>query len=207
VTPTETIAFAVLWVILICLAVLVLLLYKQLERAYAGTPGSNSGLSAGSRVPDLEVINSTGLSWYRFPDVDDPILAAFVSTTCAGCYDLLRTLDRDVDEYRKEVFTVGEISDEFRRAVGSLSYQALAHPYDAEHGLGLTALPTLFLVGRRVVLGTTTATGRKGIQRFLTASLDDEASSAETRATAVAVPDAPRALGGRVPDEIEGHPS
>lgn len=64
----EIIAFGSLWLTLLALALLLLLLYRQVERAYQRASREQaSGLAPGVEVPELEILTATGIETFSLP--------------------------------------------------------------------------------------------------------------------------------------------
>src|SRR5205807_841192 len=89
---TEMAVFVGLWLVLFSLALLVLLMYRQVEKAYsAGSFGRSAGLLPGVEFPGIEVIVAEGMTTLSFP-TEGRIVVAFLSTTCDACRKLVDAL-------------------------------------------------------------------------------------------------------------------
>ncbi len=142
---------------LLGLAALVILLYRQLARAYDAPAVGRSGVVPGSQATDVEIMTDDGLGFFEFPSSDQPFLATFVSTNCVECHKLLKVLRRlRVDSL--VVFSAGEQNPAFAAASSGLPLHSLGHPPDAERDYGIVIYPTTVVVRHRLVLGSTTGT-------------------------------------------------
>lgn len=176
-SPIETAAFGTLWVVLFVLAGLVLLLYRQLEKAYAHSTGlENVGLPPGAIIPDIEVMTSDGVGPLEFPEPHELTLLAFLTASCEACSKLVGVLEEDdVFPGRVTALVSGEHRGEFdvpedRR----LTMLWLAHPPDASHSYGVTLTPHVFVLRGRTVLASKSVQSRAGLQKLLQSAQEYE---------------------------------
>lgn len=153
-STTTIVAFSALWFVLIVLALLVLLLYRQVERAYLrGNQGAQ--LAVGSRMPPIEVAMKTGVSRYDYPQDPVTTYAVVATTKCEDCISVLESLPGLVPKERMTLFTAGEWNPRFRSAATGYAVHALGHPPDAERALGISGYPTIIAIrDGRVVAST-----------------------------------------------------
>ncbi|MCP9486399.1 MAG: hypothetical protein MSC30_11100 [Gaiellaceae bacterium MAG52_C11] len=173
-TEIELIAYGTLWTLLVLLGVLVLVLYRQLEKAYAARAEQAPAITAGSPAPAIEVVSPAGVEIYNFPKVRSRVLATFVSPSCNDCRKLLLLLREHFSGEEVVVFSSGEWSDGFSGAVDGFALRDLAHTWDAARVYGLSVFPTTFAIEDGKVMGHTTQASLSAIRELL------EAPSSET---------------------------
>lgn len=168
-TPIETIAFATLWLVLLCLAGLVLILYRQVEKAYQRSAAVANPLPPGTQAPPIDVLADGGGRELELP-ADGLTLLVFVTTTCPACEDLLHrlTLVRESLPGRTVVLVTGEGFEEFfARSTSELSVLGVAHPADVSDGYRVSMVPMLYLLDGRTVLGASTDGSTEGLESLL----------------------------------------
>lgn len=166
-SAAEITAFVTLWVALILLSGLVVLLYRQLERAYLAT-GGEAQLAAGSPFPELEIATGDGLQLFPWPSSAATMYAVLVSTKCQKCFEALEYLPSLIESERILVFTAGEWTPDVRKATEGLTCHVLGHPPDAERSLGLSGYPTVIATRQGHVLASTGEHTRSKLARFVT---------------------------------------
>ena len=177
-SPVETIAFGTLWIFLLLLGALVLVLYRQVEKAYTHTTGlDNVGLPPGIDAPDLEVITEDGVAPLDFSDASDLTLVAFLRTSCDACVTLAKTLRDDRALTGRTIALVsGEDDGEFKKS-GSDNIEVfwLAHPPDATRSYGVNLTPLVYIFRGRTVLAARSVHSRSGIEALVREARDYEA--------------------------------
>jgi hypothetical protein len=167
----ELVAFGVLWAVLVGLAALVLVLYRQVERAYAASArGAPGGLSPGTEAPGLEVLQGTEIVEWHVPDDDRIRVLAFVTTTCEACVRLLRAL---TDLERREgvqpvVLVQGEAQGEMAALMRELETVWIAHPPEVVTNYGITIYPLVYVVRGRTVLASRSVASRGDLSKLVT---------------------------------------
>lgn len=151
---TVIVAFLALWFVLIVLALLVLLLYRQFERTYLGS-NQGASLAPGSRLPPVEVATEAGLWVLELPPMSATTYAVVATTKCEDCLRILENLPSLVSRERITLFTAGEWNPRFREAARGYVAYALGHPPDAERALGISGYPTTIAVRDGRVVGST----------------------------------------------------
>ena len=192
-TPIETIGFIVLWLVAISLAGLVVLLYRQVERAYRRSAAVQAlGISAGNVLPDLEVISDEGTELLDFSSVDDHRLTvlAFVTSTCSSCRRLVTDLaDWRHPGVRTIVAVHGETTEEFRQAAERIDVKWLANPGDAVRDFGVMLVPLVYVASGRTVLASGAVASGADASKLVEQALTSEQVTSTTPA-----PDSDRAI-------------
>jgi len=185
VSTLEMFGFTVVWLALLTLAALLFLLYRLVERAYEfHGSGAATGLLAGVRVPDIEILSADDLERpLRFPSHEDIWLLAFVTTECDACRRLIRTLDGMRDSQTEAIALVnGEATSDFPRGGNPrLKVLWLSHPADATRGYGVTSVPFVYALRGRTVLASTTAATAAEVEALLRQAEERESLSTEAQ--------------------------
>jgi hypothetical protein len=170
VSPIETVAFAVLWVVLLSLAALVLLLYRQVEKAYQqSTAVASNPLPPGTTAPDIDVVYEGQIRPLDFP-ADGDALLVFVTSTCDACRSLLRWLASSGDAPPVEtiVLITGEGFREFLdRTSHHLTLRWIASPADINQQYRVNLVPMLYLVRDRTILGASNDSSPAAVRALL----------------------------------------
>jgi hypothetical protein len=156
--------------ILLGLAALVLLLYRQVEKAYQeGIGGQSGGLLPGVNAPDIEVTFDKRDQPLAFPAADELAILAFVSTDCDACGSLVTALDRQVD-FRGTVLGLvnGEKNSRFPpKHLSRVRLLWLAHPPDVIRSYGASTVPMVYVVRGRTILASKVVATASGVERLL----------------------------------------
>lgn len=166
----QTVAYLLLWVLAVGLAGLVLLLYRQVERAYEDSLGTQgSGMLAGVEVPDIEVSLDKKDQPFQFPTNNELSLLAFLSTECDACVKLIKALDHDVEFDGSVVGMVsGERNTEFPPTdLTRVRLLWLSHPPDVIRSFGASAVPMVYVLRGRTVLASKLVATAAGVRRLL----------------------------------------
>jgi hypothetical protein len=198
VTSAQTIVIAVLWVAVLGLMALVLLLYRQVDRAYAGGRASKTGgLKPGVQLPEVTIISDDGVGALELPGGPEPSLLAFVSLDCDGCNALMKTLARR-KAFNGTVMAV--VVEGIPRGLPVPDLPPEVTTYAAHSGaqlrraLGITVVPLVYVLRGRTVLATGTVATDDEVRDLLEtarkndADLRDVALSAEGNALPDVVP-------------------
>lgn len=180
----ELVVFGALWLVLAALGTLVLVLYRQVEKAYAAADSIvNAGLAAGTEAPDLEVMSSEGVGPLAFPSDDELVALAFLTTSCEDCVEFVDML-RERNDFPGRVIGLvsgpdqGEISDE-----GVERFQALwvAHPPDIVRTWGIGTTPFAYVLRGRTIVASGSVRSRSDVEELLQqAAAFESQSAAET---------------------------
>jgi hypothetical protein len=157
-SPGQTIAFGILWLSVIFLGALVLLVYREVERAYSVDPKRQSGgLLEGVPLPDLEVVEGTEVVPLPGLRSEDSFLMVFVKQTCRGCESMLKILRTAQLDVRAVVVVLEGRTAEIRLTLPSTTevYEA-AYPDDTARNYGITVVPLAYVVegGKVLVAGS-----------------------------------------------------
>jgi hypothetical protein len=164
----ESTVFVVLWALVLLLALLVLVLYRQLDRLIVREQaGTATLLPAGSTLPDLLVVMGDDLD-----TIDPPSrgvwLLGFVTTTCGACQTFLRELAGTERDFPSIVVVRGqELENEPQDP--TIQCRWIANPGDLPTYFGVSVVPTLYLLRDKTVLAATIDGSSLGIQRLLEA--------------------------------------
>jgi hypothetical protein len=176
-TSIEVVAFGTLWVGFLTLGALVLVLYRQVEKAYSTSEaGESGGLLAGVEAPDVEVAGPQGTEPLRFPEPGELALLGFVTATCEGCAELVRSF-RAMDDFDGRIIGLvnGEDTGELRDAGPHVEMRWLAHPPDVIRSFGIRTVPHTYVVRGRTVLASGGAMSRRGLEQLVDNALQAEA--------------------------------
>lgn len=174
----ELVAFGSLWAVLIALGALVLMLYRQIDRAYQSQAQSLAGgLLPGVDAPEIEVLGAKSEEPLRFPKDDEFAVFAFVSVGCDACIQLLKVLrDKEVFQGRAVGLVNGQTSRQFGILEKQMELRWLAHPPDIVRNYGVTATPTVYVIRGRTVLASKVVSTKAGLTNLL-----DEAVAVATK--------------------------
>lgn len=173
-TSVEVVAFSVAWIALLALAALVLLLYRQVEKAYRrSTSAGHEGLPAGAVAPEIAVVHDGGIEALELPE-DEPALLVFVSTDCDACRGLMRLLDDGTSLATFALVTGDGMREYLEPRNPRLRVRWVASPADIHEQYRVSLVPTLCVVQDGHVLGSTTDGSPAGLRQLLVASGVDE---------------------------------
>lgn len=173
----EMVAFGILWVIALVLGGLLLLLYRQVEKAYRQDQQvQTGGLLPGVEAPALEVISDEGNVPLQLPLPGELALIVFMTTTCDACAKLLPVLadDRVTDARVIALVSGGRTSDVAMPTSPRVELLWLAHPPDATKRYGATVAPFLYVVRGRTILASKTTATREGVAELIEEALENE---------------------------------
>lgn len=167
-STATTVGFAVLWIVTATLLLLVLILYRQVEKAYRfANEDAGASLAPGSSFPTIEVLHE-GLEKRLDINQEGEVVAAFVSTSCPACAHLLNDLIRKPVNAPVRVFVHGAGYEEYRdRSNGQISMHWLAHPPDAAQDVGISVYPQVFVVIDGLVTSSKSVNNSLAITRML----------------------------------------
>jgi hypothetical protein len=178
-TTQQTIVIAIMWLLVAGLFVLVLLLYRSVDRAYGQASRiRQGGLLPGAEAPPVEILTGAGIDFLAPPAVDSEYLLGFVSGDCRECTELLMTLlDDDAPALPATLVIVDGKGFDVSVPDGSpIAIHPAAHPPDIQRGYGLTTLPMLYVMRNWTVLAVGTAVTEPQIAALMEeAALTDEA--------------------------------
>ena len=178
-TSIEMVAFGALWAIAFVMGALLLLLYRQVEKAYRQDLQEQAGgLLPGVEAPPLEVLTDEGNVPLQLPYPGELALLAFMTTTCDACSKLLPILadDRVTDARVIVLVSGGRAADVDIPDNPRVEVLWLAHPPDATRRYGASIAPFVYVVRGRTVLASKTISTRDGVAELL-----DEARANEQR--------------------------
>lgn len=141
-TPLQTIVFGVMWLAVLTLAGLVLILYRQVERAYgADAVRGTRVLPRGSPAPPIEVLDRDRS---RQLDLSGPsALLVFLETGCPSCEELLPALHRSS---RTRVLALVSGQGPSKDFSADCETYWLTNPPDVIREYGIGTFPTAYVV-------------------------------------------------------------
>lgn len=181
-TSIQTLAYITLWLVLMALAGLLLLLYRQVEKAYQESiDGEASGLLSGVRAPDIEITWDKRDQPLSFPDEQTLGLLAFVSTDCEACAKLVTAVDRRLDFDGPIIGLVnGEHNAQFPpKDLKRVELRWLAHPPDVIRSYGASSVPMVYVIRGRTVLASKVVATASGVERLIDEARGYEAAVAD----------------------------
>lgn len=159
----EEVTFAALWTVFAILTLLLLMLYRQVDRAYRETGSTQSApLLAGQEAPAVEVLDGERFVNVNF-DTGRMTLLVFVSAQCEACAERMKDILSPHTFDRKTVVLVsGEGFSEYVRQVNDdFRIYWLAHPPDAMRSYGINRVPVAYMLdGRTIVASRVLASDR-----------------------------------------------
>ena len=175
-TPVEVVAFSVVWIALLALAALVLLLYRQVEKAYRRSTGvSHEGLPVGAVAPEIGIVLDGSIQALELP-ASEPALLAFVSNNCDACRGLMRMLDDGTSLATFALVTGDGMREYLNPRNPRLQVHWVASPGDIHEQYRVNLVPTLCVVQDGHVLGSSTDGSPEGLRQLLADSGVGEAA-------------------------------
>lgn len=177
-TPLQTLAFSVLWLAVLTLAGLVLLLYRQVDKAYRESRDVQSAaLLPGIEAPAIEVLDGPEIVPLRMPVEDSYYLMAFVSSSCGGCQQLMSELSKDPPKVGKVVVLLTEgpgFPDLRDKLPSSIEIHSLAHPPDVRQDYGVTVVPLVYALKGNTVLAAKSVSTIDGIHELMSEAVKND---------------------------------
>jgi hypothetical protein len=164
-SPTETAIIIALWIVLAALALLVLVLYRQLEKAYLRQQRPvDAGLAAGTEAPEIAVVSGRSAGPLELPADGSMSLLVFVTTACPACAKLMPLLTDGAIGVPAIVLISGEGFHEYAD-LETPTFRAhwLVNLADADHLYGVSVVPTIYVLRGQTILARTIDGTRDGI--------------------------------------------
>jgi hypothetical protein len=147
-------SLSVLWVVVLLLGALVLLLYRQVDKAYrAGDSAASVPIPSGSEAPALEVFKDGRIQPLQLSAPDDFTVLAFVTASCGSCQQLMTTLSRGEGlKYRTYLlFAEGPSPRNLSTSPvptmpSNIEVRTVAHPPDIRRDYGVMSFPFVYLL-------------------------------------------------------------
>lgn len=168
-TGVEVAAVSGLWVVLFVLAALVLVLYRQVEKAYRYSAGvADSALRPGSVVPDVAVVREGVIQPVPYPERELSFVV-FVTSTCSSCRDLMQRLDSSEGVGPRVVALVtGDGFQEYSEPRNQrMATYWVSSPADVHDQFGVNLVPMVYVIRDRTVLGATHDSSDSGLRALL----------------------------------------
>jgi hypothetical protein len=174
VTSGQELVFAVLWLCVLFLIGLVLVLYREVDRAYSAESSVKSaGLLSGTPLPDLEIVDGTQVTLLPKLRSDDPVEIVFIKRSCVRCETLVGEFSpSSADPGVRTVIVVLEGETPKVRASLSPAVEVYepAFPIETARDFGVSMVPlAYFAKGGRVI-----ATGSPSSRAELTSLLPSD---------------------------------
>lgn len=164
---------SVLWFAALLLAILVLVLYRQVDGALRqANDTTNSGLPAGAAFPvQVEIVSTSGaggLGQLSLPTGPELALIAFMQPACGACERVGRLLAEGGFKGRVVGLLAGEgVASYARTPSVHASFFGLASPTEATQQFGVTSYPTLLFVQSGMVRASGSVATRGGFEQLL----------------------------------------
>lgn len=167
-TSVEVVSFAALWAALIALAALVVLLYRELDRAYARPEAGEMarGLPPDSPIPPLLVVKPDGSEELRLGERKALALLAILSTECEACERTMTVLQEWAATMPVWALIAGTGGKFQSIETPGLELYSVHNPADVAHKFLVNLVPTVFLVHGGKVRGHTGDGSSEGIKRI-----------------------------------------
>ena len=185
----ESLTFGGLWAIVLVVIFLLLLLYRQVDRAYrdAGV-GHAAALAPGTEAPPIDVLDEAETVRLDPGSSSELTLLAFVSTECASCRALMDELTspRREDGFAGaiDVLVSGEgFSELLRIKQPAFRVFWVAHPPDVVRAYGVTRVPLGYVLRGRTVVASLPLKPDDGLWRDIEKVVSDANGAARTRST------------------------
>lgn len=155
-STAATVGFVTLWLFLLGLAALVVVAFRQIERAQQSVVPSATALPVGADVPEIRVVTQRGIE--PVPHGDDPYILAFVSTECGACDTVLRHWFDNGSPVRTVVVVTSPGRSEYtdREPPENVALWGIANPGDARLSFNVNVVPTIYAIAGGKVVGVVT---------------------------------------------------
>lgn len=158
----ESVVFGAMWVTVLVMGGLLLLLYRQVDRAYRSISRSMEMLPRGSKVPAIEIINGTEFEPLELSEPN--VILLFLDTGCPSCRILLPKVS-NYEGIRVVALMSGDGRSQDFRAECEVYW--LSHPPDVVQQFGISSFPLAYSVrDAEVALASPVAT-IKDFESFL----------------------------------------
>jgi hypothetical protein len=166
-STAETISAVTLWLIAAGVLALLLLLYRQVDRAYgAKTSNQATSLMPGVELPDVEIMTAEGPGFLELPAGRGPSMLAFLSSDCDRCSSLERTLiSEEVFEGQVHCLFIdaqakGEPEVTRPDNTERVRFFSAAYPPDLPRKFGLNSVPLVYVLDGKTVLAADSAASK-----------------------------------------------
>ncbi len=185
-STAETVSAVVLWLIAAGVLALLLLLYRQVDRAY-GSNSSNraTALVPGVELPDVEIMTSEGPGFLELPAGSEPTLLTFLSSDCDRCSVLERTLlaenafEGEVNCLFIDAQPSGEPEVRRPEDTESVHFHSAAYPPDLPKKFGLNSVPLVYVLDGKTVLAADSAATESELVELVEKARKKQAELAE----------------------------
>ncbi|MCP4308936.1 MAG: hypothetical protein GY788_29510 [bacterium] len=148
---------AAIWLVVALQAFLILLIYRQIDRAYGlGALGRLKQLEPGVKVPPLFTHRRDGTDYdYEFP-VDDTLTVLFISPTCTSCFSLMVEISEEPERIAGDLLvgvTPGQAAPRMHRLLHQDVVQIVSIPdiVEVSRDWALQDVPAAYVIHRRRV--------------------------------------------------------
>lgn len=179
-TELQAAVVSVLWLVGLVIMGLLLLVYRQLDRAY-GAPSVSPGvlLPVGAVAPAVEVIDEhgkDGLGWLEYRQPTEWSVLIFVDPECQACLRLLEVIHEnkfDVDRFLV-VASAGEIPKELVPSERNVQWYGMTHPGNVRRDFGVHATPVVYVLKGATVLAARSVSTKAALEELLTLAAANE---------------------------------
>ncbi len=172
-TP-ETIISVTLWVVAVTVLLLLLLLYRQVDRAYGSNEaGQSTALLPGVELPPVEVMTPSGPGFLELPAGPEPSILAFIGTGCDRCARLVETLKSESAFYGLanclfvDATPAGEAVGEVPDNSENVKFYSAAYAPDIPRAFGVNSVPLVYVLDGRTVLAARPAADDRELTELL----------------------------------------
>lgn len=178
-TNVQLAVYLILWTGVAVLGTFVVLMYRELDRAYGRTQGpvQGGGLAEGAAVPPILVVGPGGTDELAIAEKPGPLLLAVVTTDCPACEQTMELLHSGANHDVPVLALVGGSGTKYSNlATDRLELHWLHNPADAGAKLLVTVVPTLYMLMDGLVVASTADGSSDGI-RALVATAGSESET------------------------------
>lgn len=173
----EIAMFTVLWVLALALLILVVSLYRLVDKAYSGSGSADlsSALPTGSVISEIDVLGPTGATRLDVSTKARTLLV-FAKSQCAGCESLVPALR----EFGGDAIVLLLEGERYPRHGSELpsnvAVAALAYPEDTSRELGVLSVPLVYALDEGNVMAVGSPTTKPGLDALLEAASKERSS-------------------------------
>lgn len=163
----ETSTFTILWAFLVFVAFLVVVGFRQIERAQRSALPAPTTLGIGERPPEIHIIGDSGIEQLEHGKA--PYLLAFLSPGCGACKSTMEHLLATELPLRTVAVVTAPGKSDYADAVPppNMSVRWIANPADARVYYKINVVPTLYVLRDGEVLAASNDGSSRGIERLL----------------------------------------
>jgi hypothetical protein len=176
----QTTVYFALWITLVSLGGLVVILYRQVDKAYLRSGAVATALPVGATAPELPVISEAGMQPLPFFAESQLGALAFLTTTCSGCHDTAKLLASGVlgDVPVAAVYSGEGSADFLEDQTDRFRKYWLTSDGDATERYNVSVVPTVYMLRGRTIVAASSDGSREGLEKLLHAASEGSEESA-----------------------------